>query len=193
MNKSEFLRRFHHVRHVTPVADFPLKYSGKPAAVLIPIVERESGLTLLLTERAYHLKHHPGQISFPGGKVEQHDNTLSDAAARETFEEIGIPKDKLEWIGVLPKYRTVSHYEIVPFVAFVSSPFSLDIDNNEVASVFEVPLHEVCQPKHQLVYTASRNGVSHPIYFIPYQQYMIWGATAAIIRNLTHHLYDIQD
>jgi 8-oxo-dGTP pyrophosphatase MutT (NUDIX family) len=192
MDKSEFLSRFHHARNVGSEPDYPLKKKGRSAAVLIPLVDRGSELSLLLTERAHHLRHHPGQISFPGGKVEEDDKTLWDAAVREANEEIGLTPQQLTPVGQLTEYRTVTRYEIVPLIAFVEPPIELVTDENEVASVFEAPISEVCNPASQLVYPVNRGGKSWPIYFIPYQKYMIWGATAAIIRNLSHHLYDIQ-
>ena len=189
MTKNEFLEQFHHMRipHVEP--DFPLKHTGRPAAVLIPLVDYGNKLSLLLTERAHHLKHHPGQISFPGGAVEASDKTVTDAALREAYEEIGLPSENVETVGKLPPYRTISGYEIVPVIGFVSPNFSPIIDRNEVESAFEVPLSHVLERKNHLIHTTHRNNQSFPIYFIPWKERMIWGATAAMLRNLSHHIH----
>jgi 8-oxo-dGTP pyrophosphatase MutT (NUDIX family) len=189
MTKAEFLNQFHHLRlpHLEP--DFPLTKTGRPAAVLIPLVDYGTSLSVLLTERAHHLRHHPGQISFPGGAVEESDNTLFDAAMREADEEIGLPPSHVDIVGVLPRYRTVSGYEIAPVVGFVNPSFELKLDPNEVESAFEVPLAHVLNRKNHLIHKTHLNKRSFPIYFIPWQERMIWGATAAILRNLSHHIH----
>jgi len=190
MNKQEFLRRFHHIRSVGAEIDFPLESQGRQAAVLIPLIEEGNQLSVLLTERAHHLKHHGGQVSFPGGKVESTDASVQHTAARETFEEIGIPQQNIQWLGNIGKYRTVTGYEITPLVGFVHPPFNIVMDENEVASVFQVPLCELCNLANHYVYPVQRMGLTQTLYFIRYQRYTIWGATAAIIRNLSYHLYD---
>lgn len=190
MNKQEFLRRFHHMRSVRTEVDFPLASKGRQAAVLIPLIEEDNQLSVLLTERAHHLKHHGGQVSFPGGKIESTDLSVQHTAAREAFEEVGIPKNNIEWLGNIGKYRTVTGYEITSLVGFVHKPFDIIIDKNEVASAFQVPLYELCDFANHYVYPVQRMGLTQTLYFIRYQRYTIWGATAAIIRNLSYHLYD---
>ncbi len=189
MTKDEFISHFHHFRvpHVEP--DYPLKKAGRPAAVLIPLVDYGNALSVLLTERAYHLKHHPGQISFPGGGVDKSDASLSDTALREAHEEIGLPPTNVQVIGSLPRYRTISKYEITPVVGFVNPNFKPVVDKNEVESAFEVPLAHVLNRKNHLVHTTHRNHQAFPIYFIPWKDKMIWGATAALLRNLSHHIH----
>ncbi|MCV2885274.1 CoA pyrophosphatase [Aestuariibacter sp. AA17] len=189
MNKDEFLAQFQHVRVVPPESDFPLRVQARPAAVLLPIVVREDSLTMLFTQRARHLRHHAGQISFPGGKQEPTDKSLLDTALRETEEEIGITRQYIDVIGTLPKFRTVSRFEVLPFVSFVSDTFSLKIDENEVDNVFEVPLAFLLDKTNHFIHWVERKKAVHPIYFIPWENKQIWGATAAFIRNLSNHIH----
>ena len=114
---------------------------------------------------------------------------MFDAALREANEEIGIPKENVEVLGVLPHYRTISGYCIAPVVGFVEPTFTPVIDPNEVDSTFEVPLSHVLDRKNHLVHTAKKGNRSAPVYFIPWNENMIWGATAAILRNLSHHIH----
>ncbi|GAA6183148.1 MULTISPECIES: CoA pyrophosphatase [Alteromonadaceae] len=188
MNKEEFIRRFQHIRQVKPEADFPLLKAGKPAAVLIPIIERADQLTVLFTQRAMHLKNHPGQVSFPGGKLEDSDINLAHTALRETQEEIGLTSDKITLIGSLPKFRTVSRFEVTPFLSFVEPEFDLVLDRNEVDNVFEVPLLHLMDKQNHLIHWVKRNNAKHPIYFITWQDKTIWGATASFVRLLSNHI-----
>lgn len=187
MTRDDFLQKFQHLQRISPEADYPLRVPGKPAAVLMPVVEREEGLTLLFTRRAGHLKHHAGQVSFPGGKQEPSDPTLVETALRETEEEIGLSRDHIQIIGQLPQYRTVSKFVVSPYIAMVTPPFSLEIDRNEVDTVFEVPLTYALDQKNHLIHWVERKQRRHPIYFIPWQDIHIWGATAAFVRNLSNH------
>lgn len=188
MNKAEFLRRFQHVRTVTLEPDYPLTRRGRDAAVLIPLVEKSDGLHVMLTERAHHLRHHPGQISFPGGGFDNTDKNLLETAKREAREEVGLPDKNIQIVGSLPVYRTVSGYQITPVVGFIDPDFEYVLDANEVASVFDAPLAHVANKQNHMVHYSHRAGRTFPIYFIPWRQRMIWGATAAILRNLSHHL-----
>jgi 8-oxo-dGTP pyrophosphatase MutT (NUDIX family) len=162
----------------------------RPAAVLIAIVLREDGPTLLFTQRNADLTDHPGQISFPGGRVEQSDASPVETALRETEEEIGLARQHVEIIGQLPEYRTGTGYRVTPIVGLVTPPFDLQPDVREVAEIFEVPLtflmNGVNHQRHTVKLpgqTARRN-----FYSIPYKHYFIWGATAAMVRNLFHLL-----
>ena len=162
----------------------------RPAAVLMPIVLREAGLTMLFTQRNADLTNHPGQISFPGGRVEESDASPIETALRETEEEIGLARPHIEIIGGLPEYRTGTGYKVTPIVGLVTPPFDLQPDVREVAEVFEVPLAFLMNGAHH-----RRHSVKLPdqtarrlFYSMPYQDYFIWGATAAMIRNLFHLL-----
>lgn len=187
MNKQQFISQFQHLRTIIPEHDFPLREAGRPAAVLIPIIEHADELRVLFTVRASHLKHHGGQISFPGGKQEIHDTDLICTALRETQEEIGIQANQVEIVGKLPAYRTISRYEVVPYIGFVSPAMSLQLDANEVAETFEVPLTYLLDQNNHLIHWVSRKNNQYPIYFIPWQNKNIWGATAAFVRNLSNH------
>jgi 8-oxo-dGTP pyrophosphatase MutT (NUDIX family) len=160
------------------------------AAVLVPLVERAQGVTVLLTRRTEHLSSHAGQISFPGGRSEELDSSPIETALRETEEEIGLHRRHVEIIGVLPEHTTISAYRVTPVVALVEPPFDLSADPNEVAEVFEVPLAYLMDGLHhqrrslELPHMAGRRN----FYAMPYEQYFIWGATAAMLRNLFHFL-----
>ncbi|MBN2751938.1 MAG: CoA pyrophosphatase [Rhodospirillaceae bacterium] len=156
-----------------------------PAGVLVPLVERDEGLSLLLTKRTDHLHHHPGQISFPGGRKEDDDPTLTATALRETEEEIGLAPESVRVLGVLPQYVTLSAYAITPVVGVVSQPFSVRPDPFEVADVFEVPLSHVLNPAHHQRHFREENGTRRGYYAIPFGDRLIWGATAGILVNFS--------
>lgn len=159
------------------------------AAVLIPLFfNKENKLEVIFTRRAEHLKHHPGQISFPGGGFEKNDNDLSKTAIRETYEEIGIQAEKIELIGRLPQQETISQYNITPFVGVVDSNYQLAIDSNEVAEVFTVPFDFVTDLTNHKKQTESFNGKQFSFYVIQYKHYNIWGATARILVNFSRRL-----
>ena len=167
--------------------DLPAGHFYKPAAVLVPLVQRDA-LSLLLTQRPLHLKHHPGQISFPGGRVESFDRDVIAAALRETEEEIGLPSGNIEVVGRLPPYHTVTNYAVTPVVALVHPPFALTLDANEVADAFEVPLDFILDPANHERRSRAWQGRMRHFYAMPYQERFIWGATAAMLRNLYHFL-----
>jgi 8-oxo-dGTP pyrophosphatase MutT (NUDIX family) len=164
--------------------------SLKHAAVLLPIVERPAGLSMLLTQRTAHLSNHGGQISFPGGRAEAHDASPVDTALRETEEEIGLHRRHVEILGVLPEHITVTGYRVTPVVGLVRPPFELLADPNEVAEIFEVPLGFLMDGmNHQrLSIDLPEGGGRRSFYAMPYQRFFIWGATAAMLRNLFHFL-----
>jgi 8-oxo-dGTP pyrophosphatase MutT (NUDIX family) len=169
-----------------------LRAQGKavtPASVLIPIVVREHGLTVLLTLRSEHLTDHGGQISFPGGRWEESDASPIETALRETEEEVGLDRQHVEVLGTLPDYFTGTGYKVTPVVAIVQPPFEIKADPKEVAEVFEVPLAFLMDgAHHQLRDVELPNGTRRTFYTMPYQRYFIWGATAGMLRNLFHFL-----
>lgn len=155
-----------------------------PAAVLFPIVQREGGATVLLTQRTAHLKDHPGQISFPGGRVEPEDVSALDTALRETEEEIGLKRTHITLLGYLPEYRTGTGFRVTPVVASVHPPFDLLPDPFEVAEVFEVPLSFLLDEENHQQHSLHYRGALRHFYAMPYGEYFIWGATAGMIRSL---------
>ncbi|ANO51306.1 CoA pyrophosphatase [Woeseia oceani] len=160
----------------------------QPSAVLIPIVERREGLTVLLTERAAHLKHHPGQISFPGGRMEQSDRDLQETALRETQEEIGVGPEHVSVAGYLAPLPTVSGYAVTPIVGLMDANVVLQIDQREVAAAFEVPLAFLLDSANQEHSSRRYEGIEIPVIAYYYQARKIWGATAVMIAELQKKL-----
>ena len=158
------------------------------AAVLVPIVDRPDGLTVLLTQRTDHLRDHAGQISFPGGRLEAHDPSHEAAALREAEEEIGLPADCVALIGRLDHYVTRTGYEVVPVVGIVTPPFPVRPDPFEVADVFEVPLAFLADPGNHQRHSRFYKGAQRHFYAMPYNGRYIWGATAGMIVNLSEAL-----
>jgi len=156
----------------------------RPAAVLIGLVERDHGLTVLLTRRTAHLQHHPGQVSFPGGHIERHDPNAVAAALRETEEEIGLPATHIKVIGRLDTYVTRTGFEVTPVVAMIEPPFDLSPDPHEVAEVFEVPLAFLMDPINHQRHERELEGIKQFFYAMPYGDHFIWGATAGMIFDL---------
>lgn len=164
----------------------------RPAAVLVPLVMRESGVQVLLTRRTEHLKDHAGQISFPGGRVDPGDADVWAAALREASEEIGLAAQHIEPIGMLPRYTTVTAYDVAPCVALVEPRFTLQLQADEVAEAFEVPLAYLMNPAHHRWHRLKLLGFERQFLSMPWhwqgREYFIWGATAAMLRNLYHQL-----
>lgn len=158
------------------------------ASVLFPIVLRDQGPTVLLTQRTEHLRDHPGQISFPGGRVEEEDLSPEHTALREANEEIGLSPRHVEIVGFLPEYRTVTGYRITPVVAFLTPPFELRPDPSEVAEVFEVPLAFLMNPANHQRHSREYQGRTRHFFAMPYGRHFIWGATAGIIVTLARLL-----
>ena len=154
------------------------------AAVLIPIVERNNGLKVILTKRSNNLKQHPGQVSFPGGKSEKTDKSVVVTALRETKEEIGINNKNVEILGQLSKHVTITGFKITPFIGKIRTGFSTKIQTSEVSEIFEVPLSYLSNPKNFRVESVKWKGKKRFFYSIPYGPYYIWGATARILKNL---------
>ena len=160
-----------------------------PASVLIPLVLRADGLTMLLTRRTAHLNTHAGQISFPGGRAEHDDLSPDDTALREAQEEVGLERRHVEIIGRLPDYLTGTGYHVTPVVGLLTPPFALAADPHEVAEIFEVPLAYLMNgAHHQRLMVELPAGGQRRFYAMPYQRHFIWGATAGMLRNLFHFL-----
>jgi 8-oxo-dGTP pyrophosphatase MutT (NUDIX family) len=158
------------------------------AAVLIPLLLHEGGLSVLLTQRTQHLHDHAGQISFPGGRMDPEDLTPEKTALRESQEEIGLNPANVEIIGHLPEYLTVSGYSVTPVVGLVQAQAEYVHDEFEVADIFEVPLSFLMDPaNHQVRIWQSEQGMRR-FYAMPYRNRFIWGATAGMLRNLYHLL-----
>lgn len=154
------------------------------AAVLVALVERDEGPAVLLTRRTEHLEHHPGQISFPGGHIEQGDFDEEAAALRETFEEIGIAPERIHVLGRLNDYVTRTGFHVVPVVGVITPPFVIKPDPHEVEEVFEVPLAFFLDPANHHTHQRLYEGVERNFYAMPFGDYYIWGATAGMLMDL---------
>jgi 8-oxo-dGTP pyrophosphatase MutT (NUDIX family) len=156
-----------------------------PAAVLVPLVQRDEGMTVLLTQRTAHLAHHAGQISFPGGRIEAIDSDPIAAALRETEEEIGLPSDAIDVLGQLDDYVTGTGFKVIPVVGLIQPPFTLVPDSFEVEDIFEIPLAFVLDPdNHKRHSRVIPTGETRYFHAIPFGERYIWGATAAMLVNL---------
>jgi 8-oxo-dGTP pyrophosphatase MutT (NUDIX family) len=191
-------RRFAETRPWTPEFHgdaklFELWRDPIAASVLVPLIERDDGLHVLLTRRTDHLHDHAGQVSFPGGRADPGDVDVVDTALRETLEEVGLARERVQVLGPLNTYSTVSSYVVTPIVGLVEPPFELKLDSFEVAEAFEVPLQFLMTPAHHHRHAAEFEGVQRQFLSMPWQgvdaqgqprEYFIWGATAAMLRNL---------
>jgi len=160
----------------------------RPAAVLVPLVDRTGGISVLLTQRTAHLSAHAGQISFPGGRIETSDRDATEAALRETEEEVGLPRDHVTVIGRLDTYVTGTGFEITPMVGIIKVPFPLTPDPFEVSEVFEVPLSFVLDPNNHRRMTRVFEQRTRVFFVLPYENRYIWGATAGMLVNLAEVL-----
>ncbi len=159
-----------------------------PAAVLIPLIMHENELKILLTQRTAHLHDHPGQISFPGGRSDPQDTSAIDTALREAEEEIGLPSNRVEVLGSLPHYLTITGYQVTPVVSLVDAGHTYEPDEFEVADIFEVPMAYLMNPHHHEQRMWESPQGYRRFYAMPYENKFIWGATAGMLRNLYHFL-----
>ena len=160
----------------------------KAAVLALFYPNKKNETTLLLTQRASYKGTHSAQISFPGGKIEKSDKNLQETALRETHEEIGISAENITVLGTLPTYHTVTGYHITPVLGFIKPQLQYCLDTNEVAEIFHVPLNHFLNSKNHITLSIYRNLVNHPVYFMPYKHYNIWGVTAAILKKLSEQL-----
>lgn len=153
----------------------------KPAGVLIPVRRHNTGLSILLTRRSADLKHHAGQVSFPGGRMEEHDHDIEVTALRETHEEIGIAEGDISIIGYLETMPTVTGYAVTPVVGLVDGSVELVLDRTEVESAFEVPLSFLTDPENHTLVAREWQGLSFSMVEFHYDGERIWGATAQML------------
>jgi 8-oxo-dGTP pyrophosphatase MutT (NUDIX family) len=160
----------------------------RKASVLIGFVERSTGLNIIFTKRAHHLRHHPGQVSFPGGKFESEDVSLSNTALRETYEEIGISREEISIFGQMPELVTISKFSVTPFLAFIDEDYQITIDKNEVDEVFEVPASIVFDQSRLRSQQFQFSSHTHRVFGLSYKNHFIWGMTAQIIHAMQNHI-----
>lgn len=191
MTPEHFKSRF--CLQMTPEDKFPQQgqflpnKDSKLAAVLVPVVVRPTGLNILFTKRAMHLRHHPGQVSFPGGKFDESDNNLLETALRETHEEIGLLRKHITPLGWLPSLHTISNFTVHPLVSLIKEPNKLIINKDEVDSVFEAPMAYFMSRENHHIIRPSWHKELHRVHFMPYQEQLIWGATANILDKFITH------
>ena len=168
---------------LNPEVALPKGRTLRPAAVLIAIRQGpDARPEVLLTKRSAALKHHPGQIAFPGGKMDPGDSDLAETAAREAREEIGLPSEAIEIVGSLPSHETVTRFEVTPFVGLVRHPFTPVPEAGEVDEVFAVPLDHVLDTGRYAVQSRRWMGQDRHYFTVPFGPYYIWGATARMLR-----------
>jgi 8-oxo-dGTP pyrophosphatase MutT (NUDIX family) len=163
-----------------------------PAAVLVPLVDRPAGMTVLLTQRASQMARHAAQIAFPGGRVEETDADLASAALREAQEEIGLEPARVQVFGYLPDHVVISGFRVTPVLGLVTPPFSLELNPHEVAGVFEVPLDHVLDSANHEARLRKVGDEELLLYDIPWQGQSIWGATAGMLLTFVRMLHEEQ-
>jgi len=156
----------------------------REAAVLVPLIEHDDGIHVLLTERSGDLSSHAGQVAFPGGRIDPEDDGPVDAALREAEEEVGLDRGFANVVGFLDPYETGTRFRVVPVVAFVQPGFELTLNPGEVDEAFEVPLAFLMDPENHERHSAVWQGKRRHFYAMPYDGHYIWGATAGMIVNL---------
>jgi 8-oxo-dGTP pyrophosphatase MutT (NUDIX family) len=159
------------------------------AAVLVPVIDYGPAASVLLTTRAAHLKHHPGQVSFPGGKIDAEDSTALAAALREAEEEVGLDRSFVQPLGLLRAHRTGTGFRIIPVLAIVQPGFTLTVNADEVGDIFEVPLDFLMNAANYQRHQQDWHGVTRIFYSIPFRERHVWGATAAILRHIQENFY----
>ncbi|MFY0616022.1 CoA pyrophosphatase [Shimia sp.] len=173
---------------LNPDVVLPKGRTLRPAGVLVPIEMRQDTPHVILTKRASHLKHHPGQIAFPGGKQDEGDADVVAAALREAHEEIGLPTAHVDVLGTLPTHETVTSFLVTPVLGHVRDRFDVIPEPGEVEEVFSVPLAHVTDPNRFLIQSRRWQGQRRYYYTVPFGPYYIWGATARILRGLAERV-----
>ncbi|MFK7878825.1 CoA pyrophosphatase [Roseobacter sp.] len=173
---------------LNPETVLPAGRKLRQAGVLAPIIEKQNGLHVVLTKRSSALKHHPGQIAFPGGKQDETDADVSAAALREAHEEIGLPAENVDVLGTLPAHETVTGFVVTPVIGLVTRDFTVVPEQGEVAEVFSVPLSHVLDPTRYVIESRRWRGTRRYYYAVPYGPYYIWGATARMLRAWTDQI-----
>ncbi len=160
----------------------------RPAGVLVPFQVIDGELRIILTKRSSALKHHPGQIAFPGGKQDEGDADVCAAALRESEEEIGLPRNSVEILGELPSHETVTSFLVTPVLGYVSQPFEALPEPGEVDEVFSVPFAHLSDPARYSIQSRRWRGQKRHYFTVPFGPYYIWGATARILRGLAERM-----
>jgi 8-oxo-dGTP pyrophosphatase MutT (NUDIX family) len=173
---------------LNPEVELPVGRKLRPAGVLVPVLATAGGADLLLTKRSSRLKHHPGQIAFPGGKQDDGDADAIAAALREAEEEVGLPRGHVDVLGTLPTHETVTGFLVTPVIGWIDQPFQIVPEPGEVAEVFRVPLVQVTDGSQFTVQSRRWRGSRRHYYTVPFGPYYIWGATARILRGLTQRM-----
>lgn len=168
---------------VTPEFRALLEQPVRDAAVLIPLIERPSGCAVIFTQRARHLANHPGQVSFPGGRIDASDESPVAAALREAWEEIGLPPSDVRVVGTLPEHVTGTGFAVTPVVGFVAAGFRPQPDPAEVETVFDVPLDVILSPGSLRVMRRERLGTRFRLWELEHEGHRIWGATAGMLKT----------
>ena len=175
---------------LNPAVELPPGRILQPAAVLIGLWDRGGPLQLILTKRASHLKHHPGQIALPGGKQDDGDSGPQGTALREAQEEIGLARENVTILGRLPTHETVTGFSMIPILGYIRADFVFRPDPSEVEEVFTVPLAHVLDPDRYTIEKRLWRGQWRRFYAVPYGPYYIWGATARILRGLAERVQE---
>ena len=173
---------------LTPDFKKPTDGVLRPAGVLAPVIIRDGVAELILTKRSSALKHHPGQIAFPGGKQDENDDDVVAAALREAHEEIGLPPNLVDVLGTLPTHETVTGFQVTPVIGLVREEFVITPEPGEVEEVFFVPLSHVLKEANFSVQSRRWRGQMRSYYAVPYGPYYIWGATARMLRAWTDRM-----
>lgn len=169
---------------LNPDVELPEGRKLRNAAVLIPVTTYSGRAEVILTKRASSLKHHPGQIAFPGGKQDETDTNLAQTALRESWEEIGLPPENAKILGELEPHETVTAFTVTPILAHIEAPFTIVPEPGEVDEVFSVPLSHLMDTRQYAVEYRLWRGAKRKYYTVPYGPYYIWGATARMLRAL---------